>query len=83
MPLPLYAHLAHADVARGIHYRRPGIVRQGHPVFGAIGTHFPFGVAGDQHGIDAATGLVALIKSTYREISPSKKWLVSTTLGST
>src|SRR5580704_16589546 len=49
----LDAHLADADFAGGIHYRRPGVVRQGHAVFGAIGAHFPFGIAGDQHGIDA------------------------------
>src|SRR5258708_4054754 len=50
---PLYAHLAHADFARGIHYRRPGIVRQGHAVFGALGAHFGFRLARDQHGVDA------------------------------
>src|SRR5713226_3923496 len=50
---PLYTHLAHADVAGGIHYRRPGIVRQGHAVFGAIGAHPGFRLARDQHGFDA------------------------------
>src|SRR3989440_3630279 len=50
---PLYTHLAHADVARGIHYRRPGIVRQGHAVFGALGAHPGFRLARDQHGVDA------------------------------
>src|SRR5258708_10804290 len=54
---PLYAHLAHADFAGGVHYRRPGIIRQGHPVFGAIGAHLPLGIAGDQHGIDAGNRL--------------------------
>src|SRR5438105_584197 len=49
---PLYTHLAHADVARGIHYRRPGIVRQGHAVFGALGAHPGFRLARDQHGSD-------------------------------
>src|SRR6266436_599674 len=41
---PLDAHLAHADFAGGVHYRRPGIIRQGHAVFGAIGAHFPLGI---------------------------------------
>src|SRR5258705_3033651 len=50
---PLYARLAHADLARGIHYRRPGIVRQGHAVSGALRTHLCFRLARDQHGIDA------------------------------
>src|ERR1700682_974000 len=50
---PLYARLAHADFARGVHYRRPGIVRQGYAVFGAIGAHFCFRLARDQHGIGA------------------------------
>src|ERR1700681_895717 len=50
---PLYADLADADFAGGVHYRRPGVIRQGHPVFGAIGAHFPLGIAGDQHGVDA------------------------------
>src|SRR6476619_5395721 len=50
---PLDAHLAHADFAGGIHYRCPGVVRQGHAVSGAIGAHFPLGIARDQHGIDA------------------------------
>src|SRR5260370_23514172 len=36
---PLYAQLAHADFAGGIHYRRPGIIRQGHAVFGALRMH--------------------------------------------
>src|ERR1700731_1313932 len=34
---PLDARLADADFAGGVHYRRPGIVRQGHAVFGAVG----------------------------------------------
>src|SRR6266566_3791049 len=50
---PLYARLADADVARGIHYRRPGVVRQGHAVFGALRAHFCFRLARDQHGSDA------------------------------
>src|SRR5882757_9392847 len=49
---PLNADFAHADLARGAHYRCPGIVRQGYPVLGAIGAGFPLGIAGDQHGID-------------------------------
>src|SRR6202035_1162184 len=31
---PLDACLAHADVAGGVYNRRPGIVRQGHAIFG-------------------------------------------------
>src|SRR6478609_4763972 len=54
---PLNAHLADADFAGGIHYRRPGVIRQGHAVPGAIGAHFPLGIAGDQHGIDAGDRL--------------------------
>src|SRR5277367_1661384 len=54
---PLDADLADADFARGVHYRRPGIVRQGYPVFGAFGAHFPLGIAGDQHTIDASDRL--------------------------
>src|SRR5437868_10982475 len=50
---PLYADLADADFTSGVYYRRPGIVRQGHAVFTAIGPHFPLGIARDQHGIDA------------------------------
>src|SRR6266446_6538989 len=50
---PLYPRLAHADLARGIHYRRTDIVRQGHAVFGALGAHFCFRLARDQHGIEA------------------------------
>src|ERR1700730_17845455 len=54
---PLDAHLADADFAGGTHYRRPGIVRQGYTVLGTIGAHFPFGIAGDQHAIDAGDRL--------------------------
>src|SRR3981189_239483 len=54
---PLYARLAHADFAGGVYYRRPGIIRQGHAVFGAIGAHLSLGIAGDQHGIDAGDRL--------------------------
>src|SRR3979490_1730333 len=54
---PLYTDLAHADFASGIHYRRPGIVRQGHAIFGAISAHFPLGIAGDQHGVNAGDRL--------------------------
>jgi hypothetical protein len=32
---PLDAHFADADCACGAHYRRPGIVRQGHSIFAA------------------------------------------------
>src|SRR5260370_41763512 len=53
----LYAHLAHADFARGVHYRRPGIIRQGYTVLGALSAHFPLGIAGDQHAIDAGDRL--------------------------
>src|SRR3984885_7722745 len=54
---PLDAYLADADFAGGAHYRRPGIVRQGHAVLGALSAHFPLGIAGDQHGIDAGDRL--------------------------
>src|SRR5258708_20537757 len=54
---PLDADFADADLAWGIHYRRPGVVRQGYPVFGALGAHFPLGIAGDQHRIDAGDRL--------------------------
>src|SRR5271154_4559415 len=54
---PLDADFADADFARGIHYRRPSIVRQGHPVFGAIGAGFALDIAGDQHRIDAGNRL--------------------------
>src|SRR6202166_1632262 len=54
---PLYAYFADADFAGGVHYRRPGVIRQGHAVFGAVGAHFPLGIAGDQHGIDAGDRL--------------------------
>src|ERR1700680_1150383 len=57
---PLNAHLAHADFACGIHYRRPGVIRQGHAVPGAIGAHPGFGLARDQHGIDAGGRLGVL-----------------------
>src|SRR3984957_2185903 len=50
---PLDTDFADADLARSIHYRRPGIVRQGHPVFAALGAGFALDVAGDQHRIDA------------------------------
>src|SRR6266566_2161725 len=50
---PLDAHFADADLARGAHYRRPGIIRQGDAVPGPLGAHFPLGIAGDQHGIHA------------------------------
>src|SRR5205085_7203274 len=53
----LDADFADADFARGTHYRRPGIVRQGHAVFGALGAHFPLGIAGNQHGVDAGDRL--------------------------
>jgi hypothetical protein len=43
---PLDADFADADFACGIHYRRPAVVRQGYPVFGAIGAHFALGIAG-------------------------------------
>src|SRR3979409_302886 len=54
---PLYARFAHADFAGGVYYRRPGIIRQGHAGFGAIGAHLSLGIAGDQHGIDAGDRL--------------------------
>src|SRR3569833_2866845 len=46
---PLNACLADANLARGIHYRRPGVVRQGYAVPGAIGPCHPFGIAGNEH----------------------------------
>src|SRR6185312_6786606 len=54
---PLDAHFADAYLARGIHYRRPGVVRQGDAVLGAFGTRLPFGIARNQHAIDAGDGL--------------------------
>src|ERR1043165_1784802 len=50
---PLDAHFADAYLARGIHYRRPGVVRQGDAVLGPFSTHLPFRIARNQHGIDA------------------------------
>src|SRR5581483_1674623 len=50
---PLDACFADAHFARGVHYRRPGIVRQGDAVSGALGAGFPLGIAGDQDLIDA------------------------------
>src|SRR3954449_2795162 len=50
---PLNADFADADFARGVDDRGPGIVRQGHTVFGAVRAHLPFGIARDQHGVDA------------------------------
>src|SRR3954451_23060873 len=49
----LYASFAHPNLAGGGHNRSPGVIRQGHAVRGALGAHFPFGIAGNQHGIDA------------------------------
>src|SRR3954465_14901895 len=49
----LYASFAHPDLAGASHNRSPGVIRQGHAVRGALGAHFPFGIAGNQHGIDA------------------------------
>src|ERR1700730_1799397 len=54
---PLDADFADADLACSIHYRRPGIVGQGYSVFGAFGAHFPLGIAGDQHALDAGNRL--------------------------
>src|SRR3954469_25843123 len=53
----LDAHFTHAHFAGGVHYRCPGIIRQGHPIFGAVGARFPLGISGDQHGIDAGDRL--------------------------
>src|SRR5918994_5190582 len=47
----LDADFADADLARGIDDRGPGIVRQRHSVFGALGARLPLGISGDQHGI--------------------------------
>src|SRR5216683_2308352 len=57
---PLDAHLAHADLACGVHYCRPGIVRQGHAVLGALTSHFCFRIAGDQHLVRAGGRLGVL-----------------------
>src|SRR3954470_21207969 len=51
---PLDAHFADAYLACGIHYRRPGVVRQGDAVFRALGTGFSLRIARNQHGIDAS-----------------------------
>src|SRR3954453_639825 len=51
---PLDTHFADAYLACGIHYRRPGVVRQGDAVFGALGTGFSLRIARNQHGIDAS-----------------------------
>src|SRR3569832_982426 len=54
---PLDAHFADAYFACGIHYRRPGVVRQGDAVFGAFGAGFSLRIARNQHGIDAGDRL--------------------------
>src|SRR6476659_3729353 len=46
---PLNAHFADAHFARGVHYRRPGVVRQGDAAFGAFGARFPLRIARNQH----------------------------------
>src|SRR6186713_3287148 len=43
---PLDADFADADLAGGVHYRRPGVIRQGDAVFGALSACFPLGIAG-------------------------------------
>src|ERR1700751_1542503 len=50
---PLDAHFTDAHFAGGVHYRRPGIVRQGDAVPGALGARLALGIAGDQHPLDA------------------------------
>src|SRR6187402_2428337 len=42
---------ADADLAGGIDDRGPGVVRQRHAVFAAVGACLPLGIAGDQHGV--------------------------------
>src|ERR1700712_2872207 len=42
---PLDADFADADFAGGVHYRRPGVIRQGHAIFAAIGARFALGIA--------------------------------------
>src|SRR5882672_10776763 len=54
---PLDAGLADADFAGSVDNRRPGIVRQWHAVFGALGARLPFGIAGHQHALDAGDRL--------------------------
>src|SRR6516225_4417357 len=54
---PLDAHFADAHFAGGVHYRRPGIVRQGDAVFGPLGARLALGIAGDQHLLDAGDRL--------------------------
>src|SRR4051794_23163108 len=53
----LDAHFADAYLARGIHYRRPGVVRQGDAVLGAFGTRLPLRIARNQDRIDAGNRL--------------------------
>src|SRR5258707_11498900 len=53
----LDAHFADAYLARGVHYRRPGVVRQGDAVLGAFGTCLPLRIARNQHSIDAGDRL--------------------------
>src|SRR6516162_1220853 len=54
---PLNAHFADANLTRGVYYRRPGIVRQGDAVPGALGAHFALGIARDQHLFDTCNRL--------------------------
>src|SRR6185312_12942765 len=54
---PLNGDFADAHLARGVHYRRPGIIRQGHAVPGAFGAGLSLRVAGDQDLIDAGNRL--------------------------
>ena len=48
---PLDTGFAYADFARSIHYRRPGVIRQGDAVPGALGPGFSLGIARNQHRI--------------------------------
>ncbi|OKO79561.1 hypothetical protein AC630_17135 [Bradyrhizobium sp. AS23.2] len=46
---PLDADFTDADLSGGVHYRRPGVIRQGDAVPGAFGPGFPLGIARNQH----------------------------------
>jgi hypothetical protein len=80
---PLDADFADADLAGGIHYRRPGVIRQGDAVLGALGPGFSLGIAGNQHRIGPDHRPGGADEVAWRETSASNTWEVSTTLGST
>src|SRR5215831_18899265 len=53
----LDARFADANLARGVHYCRPGIIRQGDALLGTLGACLPFGIAGDQHPLNTCDRL--------------------------